>query len=92
MHRARRPPPQFSTALSCCFILLRFAEHDVTTLTDAAERGVPLDVVDVRDPHAMLSTNGNLVLVRPDQHVAWRGVAAPADPPHVIDRVRGAQN
>ena len=32
----------------------------------------------------------DLVLLRPDQHVAWRGDTAPADPLHVIDRVRGA--
>ncbi|MEU9271133.1 hypothetical protein AB0E04_37655 [Streptomyces sp. NPDC048251] len=72
---------------------MRFAEHDVTTRTDAAaERGAPLDVVDVRDPHAHALYERNLVLVRPDQHVAWRGDAEPADPLHVIDRVRGAQN
>ena len=31
-----------------------------------------------------------LVLSRPDQHVAWRGNKAPADPLGLIDRVRGA--
>ena len=31
-----------------------------------------------------------LVLSRPDQHVAWRGDAAPADPLALIDRLRGA--
>jgi hypothetical protein len=30
------------------------------------------------------------VLSRPDQHVAWRGNAAPEDPVSLIDRVRGA--
>jgi hypothetical protein len=30
-------------------------------------------------------------LVRPDQHVAWRGHAAPADPLGLIDLVRGAR-
>ncbi|WP_328876076.1 FAD-dependent monooxygenase [Streptomyces sp. NBC_00287] len=75
------------------FSLLRFADLDVTALTDAAaERGVPLRVVDVRDAHARALYERDLVLVRPDQHVAWRGDAPPADPSHVIDRVRGAQN
>jgi len=32
-----------------------------------------------------------LVLVRPDQHVAWRGEQAPAAPLDLIDRVRGAR-
>jgi hypothetical protein len=31
-----------------------------------------------------------LVLVRPDQHVAWRGDSAPADPARLIDLIRGA--
>jgi hypothetical protein len=32
-----------------------------------------------------------LVLVRPDQHVAWRGDREPAAPLDLIDRVRGAR-
>lgn len=31
-----------------------------------------------------------LLVCRPDQHVAWRGDAAPADAPGLIDRLRGA--
>jgi hypothetical protein len=31
-----------------------------------------------------------LVLSRPDQHVAWRGDALPADPLALVDRIRGA--
>ena len=31
-----------------------------------------------------------LVLCRADQHVAWRGDAAPADAPALIDLLRGA--
>ena len=57
----------------------------------AAERSVPLEVVDVRDDHARRLYERPLVLIRPDQHVAWRGSAAPSDPGAVIDRVRGAQ-
>lgn len=73
------------------FTLLRFADHDVTALTDAAaERGVPLEVVDVRDAHARVLYERDLVLVRPDQHVAWRGDAPPAEPLRVMDRIRGA--
>ncbi|WP_433522090.1 FAD-dependent monooxygenase [Nocardia pseudovaccinii] len=73
------------------FTLLRFAEHDVTGLTDAAaERGVPLDVVDIRDDHARALYERDLVLIRPDQHVAWRGNAAPTDPLSIVDRIRGA--
>ncbi|MFG3289084.1 FAD-dependent monooxygenase [Streptomyces sp. NPDC048179] len=73
------------------FTLLRFADHDVSALTEAAAaRGIPLDVVDVRDSHARALYERDLVLVRPDQHVAWRGDTLPDDPGRVIDRIRGA--
>ena len=43
---------------------------------------------------SMLRDNGViddvLLLVRPDQHVAWRGDAVPDNPLGLIDRVRGA--
>lgn len=73
------------------FTLLRFADHPVDGLVEAAAlRGVPLDVVDVRDSTARGLYERDLVLVRPDQHVAWRGHRSPADPLAVVDRVRGA--
>jgi hypothetical protein len=31
-----------------------------------------------------------LVLIRPDQHVAWRGATAPDDPSALVDILRGA--
>lgn len=72
------------------FTLLRFADHNVDALVDAAaQRGVPLDVVDIRDSHAHTRYERDLVLIRPDQHVAWRGNTLPDDPLPVIDRIRG---
>jgi hypothetical protein len=44
----------------------------------------------VRDEKARRLYERDLVLVRPDQHVAWRGSQAPDDALAVIDRVRGA--
>ncbi len=93
-----RPPSVFlpdGTALFDLFgpgfTLLRFTDVDVTQLVSAAaDRGVPLAVVDVRDPHTRRLYERDLVLVRPDQHVAWRGDGSPADAVAVIDRVRGA--
>jgi hypothetical protein len=32
----------------------------------------------------------NAALIRPDQHIAWRGAAAPEDPGAVLDVARGA--
>ncbi|MBK6885312.1 MAG: FAD-dependent monooxygenase [Tetrasphaera sp.] len=72
------------------FTLVRFADVDVSALAAAAEVcRVPLTVVDVRDRRARDLYERDLVLVRPDQHVAWRGDRLPDDPAAVIDRVRG---
>jgi 2-polyprenyl-6-methoxyphenol hydroxylase-like FAD-dependent oxidoreductase len=56
----------------------------------AAQRGLPLAVLDVRSPEASELYRCRLVLVRPDQHVAWRGDAELADPISLVDLVRGA--
>jgi len=74
------------------FTLLRFdPDIDVTALSRAAAaKGVPLSILDVRQPATAAYEGGRLVLSRPDQHVAWRGDAVPADPASLIDRVRGA--
>ena len=46
----------------------------------AARRSVPLAVLDVDAPDARALYARKLVLVRPDQHVAWRGDEEPAVP------------
>jgi len=56
----------------------------------AGERGVPLAELPVHTGEAPALMGAKLVLVRPDQHVAWRGDALPADCLALIDRVRGA--
>jgi hypothetical protein len=56
----------------------------------AAQRGLPLTVLDVRSPEVSVLYRHKLVLVRPDQHVAWRGDAEPADSLNLVDLVRGA--
>jgi 2-polyprenyl-6-methoxyphenol hydroxylase-like FAD-dependent oxidoreductase len=74
------------------FTLLRFDPAvDVTAIERAAEkRQVPLRVLDIAPPADRLHQSA-LVLSRPDQHVAWRGHCAPADPLALIDRIRGAR-
>lgn len=73
------------------FTLLVFSDIDVTEFVAAASaRGLPLTVVGIRDPHVRRIYEQELVLVRPDQHVAWRGQRSPPDPLAVIDRIRGA--
>jgi 2-polyprenyl-6-methoxyphenol hydroxylase-like FAD-dependent oxidoreductase len=73
------------------FTLIRFAEVDVSSLTKAADDvGLPLETLDLRDPVARRLYERDLVLIRPDHHVAWRGDEAPVDSRSVIDRIRGA--
>jgi len=55
----------------------------------AAKRNVPLTVVDVNASEAWDLYRRKLVLVRLDQHVAWRGDREPAAPLDLIDLVRG---
>ena len=78
-------------ALGPGYTLLRFdpAVRVPGLVAAAARRGVPLAVVDVEAPDAQLYAR-KLALVRPDQHVAWRGDCEPAEPIALIDLVRGA--
>ncbi len=56
----------------------------------ASARGVPMQRVVIRDASARRLYERALVLIRPDQHVAWRADRMPNNPMAVIDRVRGA--
>ena len=56
----------------------------------AAQRGVPMVVLDVDSDEAALLYRHRLVLSRPDQHVAWRGDEPPDDSLGLIDRERGS--
>jgi hypothetical protein len=56
----------------------------------AAQSGVPLAVLNADTSDGWAIYAHKLVLVRPDQHVAWRGNEEPAAPMGLIDLVRGA--
>jgi 2-polyprenyl-6-methoxyphenol hydroxylase-like FAD-dependent oxidoreductase len=56
----------------------------------AAQRGLPLVVLDVDADDSASLYPCKLVLSRPDQHVAWRSDEPPQDPVGLIDRLRGA--
>jgi hypothetical protein len=63
---------------------------DVEALAKAAgAAAVPLDVLQLELPAVHDAYGRRLVLVRPDQHVAWRGDQSPADPRALFDTVRG---
>lgn len=71
------------------FTLLDFgAPQSARPLQAAAKAcGVPLKTLRLEPPRGLY--RNKLVLIRPDQHIAWHGDAV-ADAPAVIDRVRGA--
>jgi 2-polyprenyl-6-methoxyphenol hydroxylase-like FAD-dependent oxidoreductase len=74
------------------YVLLRFGKNSVEAnkiVDAAAARRVPLIVRDIDDAEIAQLYERDLVLVRPDGHVAWRGDACPDDAFALIDRVRG---
>lgn len=79
-------------ALGPDYTLLRLNPAiDVSPIEEAARRrGLPLRVLDLSRQAADGLYTSELLLSRPDQHVAWRGNALPDDPLALIDRVRGA--
>jgi 2-polyprenyl-6-methoxyphenol hydroxylase-like FAD-dependent oxidoreductase len=74
------------------YTLLRLdpTTHVAGIVEAAAQRGLPLAVLDVKSREVPELYRHKLVLVRPDQHVAWRGDAEPADTLGLVDLVRGA--
>jgi 2-polyprenyl-6-methoxyphenol hydroxylase-like FAD-dependent oxidoreductase len=66
-------------------------ENDAAKLlAAAASRRMPLDVRHIAEPHVRELYERNMVLVRPDGHVAWRGDRLDDDPLRIVDRLRGA--
>ena len=62
----------------------------VPFIESAASSGVPLTVIELRGQGLEKLYGASLLLVRPDQHVAWRGESVnPPTAEAVIDRVRG---
>jgi 2-polyprenyl-6-methoxyphenol hydroxylase-like FAD-dependent oxidoreductase len=56
----------------------------------AAVKGMALEVLPVAERGFAALYEADLALVRPDQHVAWRGDDLPADGATLLDCVRGA--
>jgi len=64
--------------------------EDVSGLVDAAtEAGMPLTVLDLDTPEARKAYPEKLVMVRPDQHVAWRGNRVPSTPAALVAQMTG---
>jgi hypothetical protein len=56
----------------------------------ARRRGIPVDVLDHPSDAARDLYERDLVLIRPDQHVAWRGNRRPHDPDMLWSKLVGA--
>ena len=72
------------------FTLLSFgASPDAAIIAAAARRGVPLATVRIDQPGLSALYRAQQIVVRPDQHVAWRGKAAGAQADAIIARCLG---
>ncbi|CCD95446.1 putative monooxygenase, FAD-binding [Bradyrhizobium sp. ORS 375] len=78
-------------ALGPAYTLVRFDPTiDAAPLREAAARqGVPLALVDVDRAKSGYGFAENLLVLRPDSHIAWRGMASPGNPGQLLDRLRG---
>ena len=74
------------------YTLLRFDRTvDVRPLLAAAQtRRLPLTVLDIEGVTVPEAYRHALLLVRDDEHVAWRGDVIPANPVALVDLLRGA--
>ncbi len=79
-------------ALGADYTLLRTrGDARVDGLVDAARAsGVPLTLLDLAGEALPPEYRHRLLICRPDQHVAWRGDTALADPAALFDRLRAA--
>jgi hypothetical protein len=76
------------------YTLLVLGEDTVeatNAFASAADRiGMPLTILRVPDPKIAALYGASMVLVRPDQHIAWRKKGTPTDIAGLLDIVRGA--
>jgi 2-polyprenyl-6-methoxyphenol hydroxylase-like FAD-dependent oxidoreductase len=91
-HQWRADGSALHDQLSAGYTLLRLAGTDAEAapLEKAMQDlGAPLTVLDAGEPHLREHYGADLVLLRPDLHVAWRGDAPPADAVELAELVTG---
>jgi 2-polyprenyl-6-methoxyphenol hydroxylase-like FAD-dependent oxidoreductase len=64
-------------------------DHAAGVKQAAAAKGIPLELFPVTEPSFRELYEADLALVRPDQHVAWRGDQLPGSGLALLDRARG---
>ncbi len=74
-------------------LITRGDATDTTALCDrAAALGIPLEVLVIDDPALHALYGATYALIRPDQHVAWRGDTLPPDIGHFLATVTGHEH
>jgi 2-polyprenyl-6-methoxyphenol hydroxylase-like FAD-dependent oxidoreductase len=77
-------------ALTYTLLRLGGTQADIAGITRAfAARGAPLQVIDMPDERVREVYGYDLLLLRPDMHVVWRGNAPPPDPETLVRTVTG---
>jgi 2-polyprenyl-6-methoxyphenol hydroxylase-like FAD-dependent oxidoreductase len=90
--RRRGPGDSMFDRFGTGFTVLRLGSRpsDVTpVLTAARARHIPVTVLTVASPEIRDMYERDLALIRPDQHVAWRGNRPPADADALLASVTG---
>jgi 2-polyprenyl-6-methoxyphenol hydroxylase-like FAD-dependent oxidoreductase len=88
----RGPGSSLFDRLGTGFTLLRLGSHAPAAaglLDAAAQLRLPLTALDLPDPDIRDLYGRDLVLVRPDQHIGWRGDTVPADCAQLLRRLVG---
>jgi 2-polyprenyl-6-methoxyphenol hydroxylase-like FAD-dependent oxidoreductase len=71
------------------FTLLALCDADTRCWQEAASGvGVPLTILRINEPAVRMLYDCDLILIRPDHHIAWRGGTA-AEPRAVLSRATG---
>ena len=92
MHDGRGMGSSLFDQLGVGFTLLRLGRcmgHSTSIERAAQARGIPLRVLDVAAPRARDLYERNLILIRPDQHIGWRGDDPPRDPDQLFATLLG---
>lgn len=72
------------------YTLISFGEADLSGWARAAsKKRIPLDLLQLNEPAIQAIYERDYLLIRPDQHVCWRGNELPDNPGDILDRVTG---
>ncbi len=72
------------------YTLISFGGDDLSGWQNtASKKQIPLDLLQLNEPAVRAIYERDYLLIRPDQHVCWRGNELPDDPTGILDRVTG---